>query len=154
MLPSISGLIRELESVDKEKLPRIISDHLSSANPTERWTIIKLATGNLRVGVSERLAKTALALFGNKAVEEIEHLWHGLESPYTDLFAWLEGKGPIRKSIIMACFIRRCCLTRLTGKRILSGWIRRITQRSGNGTASVCSWCSMRRKRRAFFAHR
>jgi DNA ligase 1 len=95
MLPSISGLIRELESVDKEKLPRIISEHLSCANPTERWTIIKLATGNLRVGVSERLAKTALALFGNKAVEEIEHLWHGLEAPYTDLFAWLEGKGPV-----------------------------------------------------------
>jgi DNA ligase-1 len=94
VLPSISGLIRELESVDKEKLPQIISDHLSCANPTERWTIIKLATGNLRVGVSERLAKTALALFGNKAVEEIEHPWHGLESPYTDLFAWLEGKGP------------------------------------------------------------
>jgi DNA ligase-1 len=94
-LPSISGLIRELQSVDKEKLPQIISDHLSRANATERWTMIKLATGNLRVGVSERLAKTALADFGDKTLEEIEHLWHGLECPYCNLFAWLEGNGPM-----------------------------------------------------------
>jgi ATP-dependent DNA ligase len=93
-LPSISGLIRELESVDKAKLPQIIADHLSCANSTERWTIIKLATGNLRIGVSERLAKMALAHFGDKTLEEIEHLWHGLECPYGDLFAWLDGKGP------------------------------------------------------------
>jgi DNA ligase 1 len=93
-LPSISGLIRELESVDKANLPSILSDHLSCANPTERWTIVKLVTGNLRVGVSERLAKMALAQFGDRTLEEIEHLWHGLECPYVDLFAWLEGKGP------------------------------------------------------------
>ena len=94
ILPSVSGFVRELETVDKGKLPRTISNHLSRASPTERWTIIKLATGNLRVGVSERLAKTALAQFGAKTLEEIEHIWHGLECPYVDLFAWLEGKEP------------------------------------------------------------
>ncbi len=94
ILPSVSGFVRELETIDKVKLPRTISNHLSCASPTERWTIIKLATGNLRVGVSERLAKTALAQFGAKTLEEIERIWHGLECPYVDLFAWLEGKGP------------------------------------------------------------
>lgn len=92
-LPTLSGLIQELESVDKAKLPAIVSDHLSRGNPTERWAIVKLATGNLRVGISERLAKTALAEFGQKPLEEIEHLWHGLECPYIGLFAWLEGKS-------------------------------------------------------------
>jgi DNA ligase-1 len=93
-LPALSALIRELETIDKSKLPAIISDHLSCGNPTERWAIVKLATGNLRVGVSERLAKTALAEFGQKPLEEIEHLWHGLQCPYSDLFAWLEGMAP------------------------------------------------------------
>lgn len=95
MLPTLSGLVIELESVAKNKLPEIIANHLSCATPTERWAIIKLATGNLRVGVSERLAKTALAEFGGKTLEEIEHIWHGLNYPYLDLFAWLEGRGPV-----------------------------------------------------------
>ncbi|MDB5490274.1 MAG: ATP-dependent ligase [Micavibrio sp.] len=93
-LPTLSGLILELEAADKNRLPGIIAGHLSSATPTERWAIIKLATGNLRVGVSERLAKTALAEFGGKTLDEIEKIWHGLECPYTDLFQWLEGRGP------------------------------------------------------------
>lgn len=93
-LPSLSGLIQELETIQKAKLPALIAGHLSAATPTERWAIIKLATGNLRIGVSARLAKTALAQFGNKSLDEIENIWHGLESPYLDLFAWLEDRGP------------------------------------------------------------
>lgn len=93
-LPSLSGLILELETLPPKDLPALIAGHLSRADPTERWAIIKLATGNLRVGVSARLAKTALAQFGNKSLEDIEHLWHGLRCPYTDLFAWLEDKAP------------------------------------------------------------
>ena len=94
ILPSLSGLIEELETVQKARLPALIAGHLSAATPTERWAIIKLATGNLRIGVSARLAKAALARFGGKSLEEIENIWHGLESPYLDLFAWLEGHGP------------------------------------------------------------
>lgn len=93
-LPTLSGLILELESITLKELPSIIAAHLSNASPTERWAIVKLATGNLRIGVSARLAKTALAQFGGKTLEDIERLWHGLEYPYLDLFAWLEGKGP------------------------------------------------------------
>ena len=93
-LPTLSGLILELESVQPDDLPEIVAGHLSSATLTERWAILKLATGNLRVGVSARLAKIALAQFGRKTPEEIERLWHGLQCPYEDLFAWLEDKGP------------------------------------------------------------
>ena len=93
VLPTLSGLIEELETMPAGKLPGIIAGHLSGATPTERWAIIKLATGSLRVGVSERLAKTALAEFGGKTADEIEYVWHGLECPYLDLFAWLEGRA-------------------------------------------------------------
>lgn len=94
-LPSLSGLIEELSSLPASKLTGVIAAHLSSATPTERWAIVKLATGNLRIGVSARLAKTALAEYGGKTLDEIEHIWHGLEAPYLELFAWLEGRGPV-----------------------------------------------------------
>jgi len=94
-LPSLSALIHELTTTDKPALPQRIAAHLSSATPTERWAMIKLATGNLRVGISARLAKTALAKFGNKSLDDIEHAWHGMKAPYLDLFAWLEDKGPL-----------------------------------------------------------
>lgn len=93
-LPTLSGLVMEMETLTKNKLPEVIAEHLSSASPSERWAIIKLVTGNLRVGVSARMAKTALAEFSGKSLEEIEHVWHGLQPPYIDLFAWLDGRAP------------------------------------------------------------
>ncbi len=94
-LPSLSELVLELRDLPQKQLPALVATYLSRATASQRWAIIKLATGNLRVGVSERLAKTALAEFGKKPLDDIEHIWHGLQSPYLDLFAWLEGKGPI-----------------------------------------------------------
>ena len=94
-LPSLSELVLELRDLPQKQLPALVATYLSRATPSQRWAIIKLATGNLRVGVSERLAKTALAEFGNKSLEDIEHIWHGLTSPYLDLFTWLEDRGPI-----------------------------------------------------------
>ena len=44
-------------------------------------------------GVSARLAKIALAEMSGRDVAEIEEVWHALAPPYTDLFAWLEGKA-------------------------------------------------------------
>jgi DNA ligase 1 len=94
-LPTLSGLVEELMTMDPDKLPGLVADHLSSATPTERWAIVKLTTGNLRIGVSARLAKAALAEFGGKTLDDIEHVWHGLECPFLDLFAWLEDRGPV-----------------------------------------------------------
>ena len=42
----------------------------------------------------DRLAKTAAASLGGIPADEVEHVWHGLEPPYVELFAWLEGRGP------------------------------------------------------------
>ncbi|RRH77292.1 cisplatin damage response ATP-dependent DNA ligase [Falsigemmobacter faecalis] len=60
----------------------------------ERFALLKLATGNLRVGVSGRLARTALAGIGARSLSEIEEIWHGLAPPYPGLFDWLTG-GPL-----------------------------------------------------------
>ena len=93
-LPSVATFVDTVESLSKSQLADHIISLLDRATPTERWAMIKLATGGLRVGVSARLAKTALAAYSGQQLPEIEKIWHGLDIPYTDLFAWLDGTGP------------------------------------------------------------
>ena len=92
-LPSLSDLVELLETTSKSKLPALIASLLTRAAINERWALVKLATGALRIGLSARLAKTALAEMSGKPVQEIEEIWHGLTIPYTELFNWLEGRG-------------------------------------------------------------
>jgi DNA ligase-1 len=66
-------------------------DHLDASG---RFALLKLATGGMRVGVSARLAKTALAQGFAVDVDVVEELWHGQSPPYAALFAWAEGRGP------------------------------------------------------------
>jgi DNA ligase-1 len=74
--------------------PKQIAGWLDSLSATERWALLKLITGGLRIGVSARLAKTAFAEWGNVDVADVEELWHGLKPPYAELFAWAERRGP------------------------------------------------------------
>lgn len=91
-LPGLAELVALLNRTSKSELPRLIGDLLSRAAIHERWALIKLATGALRIGVSARLAKTALADMSGVELQAIEEVWHGLDVPYTHLFAWLEGR--------------------------------------------------------------
>lgn len=92
-LPSLTELIELFNTTSKSELPALIASLLTRAGINERWALVKLATGALRIGLSARLAKTALANMGGKDLQELEEIWHGLEMPYAGLFAWLDGKG-------------------------------------------------------------
>ncbi len=91
--PSLSDLVELFNTTSKAELPGLIASLLTRAEINERWALVKLATGSLRIGLSARLAKTALATMSGKDVQEIEEVWHGLEMPYTNLFGWLDGKS-------------------------------------------------------------
>ena len=91
--PDLSEVVEGLRDATRAQAPALIEGWLDALDATGRWALLKLVTGGLRIGVSARLAKTALAKFGNVDVTEIEELWHGLEAPYETLFAWLEGRG-------------------------------------------------------------
>jgi DNA ligase-1 len=65
-------------------------DHLDASG---RYALLKLATGELRIGISARLAKTALARAFGLDVDAVEEVWHGIGPPYTALFAWAEGRA-------------------------------------------------------------
>jgi len=87
----LSELVAELRDTPKAGLPQVIAARLDALGPSQRYAYLKLATGGLRVGVSARLARQAVADFGGLDLAEVEELWHGLNPPYTELFAWAEG---------------------------------------------------------------
>ena len=91
--PRLADVIATMESTEARHLPYHLQKWLDNLDPNGRWALLKLLTGGLRVGVSARLAKTSLANAFDKPIEEIEELWHGLEPPYLDLFAWLEDRA-------------------------------------------------------------
>jgi len=92
--PDLATIVETLEVSPKAKLPEITADWLDRLDATGRWALIKFITGGLRIGLSARLAKTAVASLGKLDPDEVEEVWHALEIPYRGLFEWLEGKGP------------------------------------------------------------
>jgi DNA ligase-1 len=87
----LSDIIADLGLIGRNELGARLEGWLDRLDATSRWALLKLLTGALRVGVSARLAKTAVAEMAGWRVAEIEEVWHGLAPPYTELFAWLEG---------------------------------------------------------------
>jgi DNA ligase-1 len=64
----------------KAEMPALIARWLDTLDETGRWALLKLITGGLRIGVSARLAKTAVAGLGDLTADDIEEVWHGLET--------------------------------------------------------------------------
>jgi DNA ligase-1 len=91
--PTLTEVVTTLRTLGKTELPRQLARWLDELDETGRWALLKLVTGAMRIGVSARLAKTAAATLGGKDPHDIELIWPGLTPPYTDLFAWLEGRG-------------------------------------------------------------
>jgi DNA ligase-1 len=89
----LAEIVTRLRASSRHSAPALLERWFDALDANGRWALIKLIGGGLRVGVSERLAKTALAEFGGKDLARIEEIWHGLAPPYESLFAWLEGHG-------------------------------------------------------------
>ena len=102
--PPLEEIVDALQDAKPAEGLKLFEQWMNALDPVSRWALIKLVTGGLRVGVSSRLAKIALAKFGKVDVTEIEDIWHGLEAPYESLFAWLEGSAQKPKPDITAPF--------------------------------------------------
>lgn len=93
-IPTLADVVGALDTARKADLPGLVASWLDALDETGRWALLKLITGALRIGVSARLAKTAVARLGDMEPDAVEELWHGLTPPYMDLFAFVEGRGP------------------------------------------------------------
>jgi len=91
--PELGEIVETLQGATRAEGPGHVERWLDGLDATGRWALLKLVTGGMRIGVSSRLAKTALARFGDVPLNDIEEVWHGLEPPYETLFAWLEGRA-------------------------------------------------------------
>ncbi|MGB7406515.1 MAG: cisplatin damage response ATP-dependent DNA ligase [Pacificimonas sp.] len=90
----LADVVETLTTLSRSDAPATMTDYLDRLTPTERFALIKLATGALRIGVSARLAKTAVAQAFDIDLDAVEEVWHGIDPPYAELFAWGEGRSP------------------------------------------------------------
>ena len=90
----LSDVVGRLRLLSRSDAPQVLGDMLDHLDASGRFALLKLATGSLRVGISARLAKQALADAFGLDVHSVEEVWHGLKPPYHELFAWGEGRGP------------------------------------------------------------
>ena len=90
---SLTAVVETLSTLGKAQLPKQLAQWLDALDENGRWALIKLVTGGLRIGISARLAKSAVGALDEKDAQEIELLWPGLAPPYRELFAWLEGRA-------------------------------------------------------------
>lgn len=111
--PELSEVVEALSRAGRNEVRPLIEGWLDALEPKGRWALLKLVTGALRVGLSARLAKTAAAMIrpaeiaGSPSPDgdapavtlepveaaDIEEVWHAVDPPYEDLFAWLEGRA-------------------------------------------------------------
>src|SRR4051794_40260372 len=73
--PTLTEIVSTLRTLGKAELPAQLARWLDELDETGRWALLKLVTGALRIGISARLAKTAVADLGGKDVHEIELMW-------------------------------------------------------------------------------
>ena len=92
-LPGLGEIVDQFSQAKRTEVKPLLEGYLDIMTASQRWALIKLGTRGLRIGVSARSMKQILARFGDTAVEEIEALWHGVNPPYTELLAWLEGRS-------------------------------------------------------------
>jgi DNA ligase-1 len=90
----LAEVVDRLRQISRSDAPAALSQMLDHLDASGRFALLKLATGALRVGISARLAKQALADAYRLDVEQVEEVWHGLKPPFAELFAWGEGRAP------------------------------------------------------------
>jgi len=89
----ISTMVERLAGLGRSDAPQALARMLDHLDASGRYALLKLATGELRMGVSARLAKRALAGAFDLDADSVEEVWHGLTPPYLPLFRWAEGLG-------------------------------------------------------------
>jgi DNA ligase 1 len=89
----LSNVVERLAALGRAEAPGALAAMLDHLDASGRFALLKLATGSLRIGISARLAKVALAQAFGLDVDAVEEVWHGIGPPYLPIFAWAEGRG-------------------------------------------------------------
>lgn len=121
---SLGAVVERLQNMTRQSARKEIAELLDHLDSSERFAMLKLAMGGLRIGISARLAKTAFAQAFDLQVADVEEVWHALQPPYASLFQWAEGKAD-RPSLEDAAYFRPFMLAHPLEKELdsLDGWL-------------------------------
>src|SRR3954447_18267044 len=100
----ISDAIERLRSASKMDAPQALARILDHLDASGRFALLKLALGELRVGINAGLAKQALAQAFGLELDAVEEVWHGLRPPFAELFDWAEGRGEQPRALDLPIF--------------------------------------------------
>ncbi len=89
----LSAVVERLARLGRAEAPGALASMLDHLDASGRFALLKLATGALRIGISARLAKVALAQAFGLEVDAVEEVWHGIGPPYLAIFDWAEGRA-------------------------------------------------------------
>ncbi len=92
-VPPLSDIVETLMTARRGTALPLLAEWMNIMTTSERWALLKLATGGMRVGVSARMVRLALSEAYQEDVTEIEEIWPLISPPYHELFDWLEGRG-------------------------------------------------------------
>ncbi|HET6391157.1 cisplatin damage response ATP-dependent DNA ligase [Hyphomicrobium sp.] len=127
---SLGAVIEAMATGSTHQRTERLGHLLNQLDASGRWALLKLLGGAPRVGVSARLARTALAESYGRDVSEIEEIWHALEPPYLELFQWLDGKAerpdpgakPVFRPVMLAHPIEEEDWPRLSPEDFAAEW--------------------------------
>jgi len=92
-IPALNQIVERLISVCRADSKSVLAGYLDQMNVSQRWALLKMATGGMRVGLAARMARLAIAEYYHRDIAEIEEIWPLLHPPYAELFDWLEGRA-------------------------------------------------------------
>jgi DNA ligase-1 len=97
----LGAAVERLAALGRAEAPAALAQMLDHLDASGRFALLKLATGALRIGISARLAKVALAEAFGLEVDALEEVWHGIAPPYAAIFAWAEGHAaqPVARDV-------------------------------------------------------
>jgi DNA ligase-1 len=90
---TLSGIVSKLQKLGKTDAMSQLPQWFDQLDAPGRHALLELLTGGPRSVVSNHDLRCALADFGGVELGEVQEVWHGLNLPYLDLFAWLSGEG-------------------------------------------------------------
>jgi DNA ligase 1 len=115
---SLSAIVAQLTNTTRANATQVMTQLLDQSDRSDRYALLKLALGGMRLGVSARLVKTAFASAFGVSVDDVDELWHALSPPYEPLFSWASGQSQ-RPDLSTTAFFRPFMLAHPLEDRIL-----------------------------------
>ena len=92
--PTLGEVVARLRAAGRSEVHALLASWLDRLDPSARFALVKLITGGLRVGVSARLAKQAVANFAGVDIQRVEGAVARSRAALRPALRLVGGQGP------------------------------------------------------------